>query len=98
MTMVEISLFFNVQHPTIPLSRIGLRDAVKILALEITQQHEQVTILDIFEFSQDCNNLDTSMQALEQQAAQRWYTYDTARRLGHASKQEAHRIITRHDP
>jgi hypothetical protein len=69
------------------------QDAVQILARGIIQQHEQVTILEIFEHLQDCNILHTSVQNLEQQAARRWHTYDTAKRLGHASKQEAHRII-----
>lgn len=66
-----------------------LEDAVELPALEATQQHEQVTYLDLVEDPSNGNGLYAGSATGQQGAAQRWYNYDTAKRLGHATKNEA---------
>jgi hypothetical protein len=93
--------FTFVSRPDFPTTsplRIDLADIMEVPALGIIQQHAQVTIIDVVKDFQDDNTSHTSIQISEQQAAQRWHTYDTAKRSGHASKQEAHIMIIRHNP
>ena len=66
-----------------------LADAVELPALDVTQQHEQVTYLNCVEDSIEGNGLYTGSATGKQGAAQRWTTYDKAKTLGRTSKSEA---------
>lgn len=67
----------------------GLADVHDLPALEVDQQYEQVTYIDLVEDHIEGHSLYTGSATGQQGAAQRWNDYDRAKRNGHAQKHEA---------